>query len=516
MIARPKISRLLLAVSLLTLLWVAGAPRTEAAELILAKGTDVSSFDPGINPTPDAQQVTAMVYDTLIGRDDKMQLKPALAVSWRALEPTVWQIKLRRGVKFHNGEPFDARSVKFTLERLSTPGDKAGGHVLYSSFSGIERVDAVDDLTVNIKTKRSDPILPARLAQTFGAQMIPAEYTKKAGFPGLAKTPIGTGPYKLVSWQKDDRAVFEANRDYWGGAPSIDKVVWRIIPDDLARVSALMAGEVHVIVRVPPDQVEPVGKRSGLAVQRSVANVMNAFIIGGIAKGQGPLSDKRVRQAVAYAIDQKSIIDNLFRGLAVPVGQGSASTDFGYNPDIKPYPYDPAKAKALLAQAGYKGEPIALRSASGYISNDVQIVAAAAEMLNKVGINAKAEVVDIQTRLEMIKSPNVQGLVLANPQGTNFDVDGVLWRLLGPGGILAIHWQGSDPDHEFYKLMEEARYSMDPKKRQANYYRAAEIFAEELPWIPLFQDLATYGVSTKVKGFVPRSDWLVLPQRLGL
>ena len=137
MIARPKTSRLLLAVSLLTLLWVAGAPRTEAAELILAKGTDVSSFDPGINPTPDAQQVTAMIYDTLIGRDDKMQLTPALAVSWRALEPTVWQIKLRRGVKFHNGEPFDARSVKFTLERLSTPGDKAGGHVLYSSFSGI-------------------------------------------------------------------------------------------------------------------------------------------------------------------------------------------------------------------------------------------------------------------------------------------------------------------------------------------------------------------------------------------
>jgi ABC-type transport system substrate-binding protein len=115
----------------------------------------------------------------------------------------------------------------------------------------------------------------------------------------------------------------------------------------------------------------------------------------------------------------------------------------------------------------------------------------------------------------MIKSPNVQGLVLANPQGTNFDVDGVLWRLLGPGGILAVHWQGSDPEHEFYKLMDEARYSMDPKKRQTNYYRAAEIFAEELPWIPLFQDLATYGVSTKVKGFVPRADWLVLPQRLG-
>src|SRR5207247_8914661 len=141
------------------------------------------------------------------------------------------------------------------FERIIKPGDKAGGHVLFSSFGGIERVDAVDNFTVNFRTKRPDPILPARLAQTFGAQIIPAEYSKKVGWPGLGKNPVGTGPYKLVQWLKDDRSVFEANKEYWGGAPAIERVVWRIIPDDLARVSALMAGEVHVIVRVPPDQV---------------------------------------------------------------------------------------------------------------------------------------------------------------------------------------------------------------------------------------------------------------------
>ena len=485
-----------------------------AAELIAAKGTDVSSFDPGINPTLDAQQVVAMIYDTLIQRDDTMQLKPGLALSWQTLDPQTWQVKLRRGVRFHNGEPFDARSVKFTLERLSTPGDKAGGHVMYSSFSGIERVDAVDDFTVNIRTKRPDPILPARLAQNFGAQMIPAEYTTKVGYPGLAKNPVGTGPYRLVQWQKDDRAILEVYGDYWGGKPAIERVVWRIIPDDLARVAALQAGEVHVIVRVPPDQVEALSRRGGAAFEKAVANVTNCFVVGGIKKGSGPLSDKRVRQAIAYAIDQKSVIDNLFRGLAVPTGQGVASTDFGYNPAIKPYPFDPAKAKSLLAQAGYKGEEITLRSASGYIVNDVSIVAATTEMLRKVGVNAKAEVVDIQTRLEMIKSPNVQGLVLINPQGTNFDIDGVVWRLLGPRGILAPHWQGSDPDHEFYRLMDGARYTLDPKKRLESYTRAAEIMAEELPWIPLFQDVATFGVSAKVKRFQPRADWLVLPQRL--
>ncbi len=500
--------------SAVALLMMAPAGVGVAAELIAAKGTDVTSFDPGINPTLDAQQVVAMIYDTLIERDDTMQLKPGLALSWQTIDPQTWQIRLRRGVRFHNGEPFDARSVKFTLERLATPGDKAGGHVMYSSFSGIERVDAVDGFTVNIRTKRPDPILPARLAQTFGAQMIPAEYTKRVGYPGLAKNPVGTGPYRLVQWQKDDRAVLEANPDYWGGKPAIDRVVWRIIPDDLARVAALEAGEVHIIVRVPPDQVEALSKRGGITFEKTVANVTNAFVVGGIKKGSGPLSDKRVRQAIAYAIDQKSIIDNLFRGLAAPTGQGVASTDFGYNPAIKPYPFDPAKAKSLLTQAGYKGEEIALRSASGYIVNDVAIVSAVAEMLRKVGINAKAEIVDIQTRLEMIKSPNVQGLVLINPQGTNFDIDGVVWRLLGPGGILAPQWQGSDPDHEFYQLMDSARYTLDPKKRLEKYARAAEIFHDELPWIPLFQDVATFGVSSKVKAFRPRSDWLVLPQRL--
>jgi peptide/nickel transport system substrate-binding protein len=385
---------------------------------------------------------------------------------------------------------------------------------MYSSFSGIERVDAIDDFTVNVRTKRPDPILPARLAQTFGAQIVPAQYTQKAGWAGLGKSPVGTGPYRLVSWQKDDRAVFEANKDYWGGTPAIDRVVWRIIPDDLARVAALQAGEVQVIVRVPPDQVPALSGQAGLKVEKTVANVVNTFMVGGIKKGSGPLSDKRVRQAIAYAIDQKSIIDNLFRGLAVPCSQGVASTDFGHNPELKPYPFDPAKAKALLQQAGYKGEEIVLRSASGYIVNDVAIVSAATEMLRKVGINARSEVVDIQTRLEMIKSANAQGLILINPQGTNFDVDGVVWRLLGPGGIISVHWQGSDPDSEFFKLMDGGRYTLDAKKRLQAYLRAGEIFHEELPWIPLFQDVATFGVSAKVKGFRPRSDWLVLPQRL--
>ena len=496
--------------------WLGAAGAAPAAELVAAKGTDVTSFDPGINPTPDAQQVITMIYDTLIQRDDNMQLKPGLAVSWRNVDPLTWQLKLRSGVKFHNGEPFDARSVKFTLERLSTPGDKAGGHVMFSSFGGIERVDMPDPLTVNIRTKRPDPVLPARLAQTFGAQMIPAEYTAKVGYPGLAKNPVGTGPYKLGQWLKDDRTILEANRDYWGGAPAIERVVWRIIPDDLARVAALQAGEVQVIVRVPPDQVPTIEKRGGMRVERVLGNVTNVFTVCGIKKDTGPLADKRMRQAIAYAIDQKSIIDNLFRGLAAPLGQGAPSTDFGFNPAIKPYPHDPAKAKALLGEVGYKGEEVLVRSASGYIVNDVAIVNATTEMLRKVGINARAEIVDIQTRLEMIKNGNVTGLLLINPQGTNFDTDGVVWRLMGPGGILAVHWPGSDPGQEFYRLMEEARYTVEQKKRQQNYYRAAEIFADELPWIPVFQDVATFGVSAKVKNFKPRPDWLVLPQRLGL
>lgn len=134
-----------------------------------------------------------------------------------------------------------------------------------------------------------------------------------------------------------------------------------------------------------------------------------------------------------------------------------------------------------------------MRSASGYIVNDVAIVNAVTEMFGKVGINTRAEIVDIQTRLEMIKSGNRTGLVLVNPQGTNFDADGVVWRLIGSGGILAVHWQGSDPDHEFYRLMEEARYSLDPAKRLQKPSRAAEIFADELPWISVFKCLGGAG-----------------------
>jgi len=183
------------------------------------------------------------------------KLVPELAVSWRSVDPLTWQFKLRQGVKFHNGEPFNAEAVKFTVDRLITKGV----HQVYGGFSTIERADVVDANTINIVTSKPDPILVKRFAG-YGGQMLPPQYLKQVDWKTFGTKPVGTGPYKFVEWVKDDRVVLEANPAYWRGAPKIKKVIWRPIPDNFARVAALTRGEARIITKVVPDQVPQIEK----------------------------------------------------------------------------------------------------------------------------------------------------------------------------------------------------------------------------------------------------------------
>jgi peptide/nickel transport system substrate-binding protein len=310
----------------------------------------------------------------------------------------------------------------------------------------------------------------------------------------------------------------EANRDWWGWegkAPPIERVVWRPIPDDFARVSALERGEVDIITNVSPEQVKGIQDGQGTRIltipsTRTVIFSMNA--------SQPPLSDKRVRQALHYAVDAASIVRNLFGGQGKLMSGMLADTDFGYNPNLKPYPYDPAKAKQLLAEAGYAaGIDVTLYCGSGTMVNDKQLLEVIADMWSQVGIRAKVQMIEMSQRSKMNNERTLpaNSMLLTTPQSTLLDADGSVWRLMHPTGLWGKYWAGNQPGGRFFELMEQARTSLDQSRRKALYTEATQILHEEKPFLELFQEVLIYGTSKRVV-FKPRPDYRLIVSEMTL
>jgi len=233
---------------------------------------------------------------------------------------------------------------------------------------------------------------------------------------------------------------------------------------------------------------------------------------------QPPTSDKRVRQALQYALDVNGIVRNLYAGQGRPVAGGLADTEFGHNGALKPYPFDQARARQLLADAGHAGGVnVTLHSGLGTMVNDKALIESVADMWAKVGIRAKVEMMEMGARQRMVNEralpPN--GLLLINPQSTLLDADGSLWRLLHPTGLNGKYWASSQPGHRFHDLMEAARYTLDPARRKQLYAEATQLFHDETPWIQLFQEVVVYGTSKRVS-FTVRPDYRLIVAEMSL
>src|SRR5882724_3389554 len=333
-----------LGVAALVLAVLVSAAHAEPVQITIAPPAEATTMDPGRSTQVLTVNYFVNLYDTLTRWDAALRLQPGLATSWRNLNDTTWELTLRPGVKFHDGSPLTAEDVKATLERNLLPGKT----VVQAGFATIESIQIVTPTTVRLVTKKPDPLLLVRLAQ-MGAQILPARLTTDEGVKELARRPVGTGAYRFVEWVKDERLVMEANRDWWGWegkAPAIDRVIWKPIPEDFPRIVALEKGEATIITNVPPDRIK--GIADGRATQ--ILSIPSSRIaILSINSTQPPLADKRARQALHYALDVPSIVRNLYAGQGKPFSGGVADTDFGYNASLKPYPFDPAKAKQLLA-----------------------------------------------------------------------------------------------------------------------------------------------------------------------
>jgi peptide/nickel transport system substrate-binding protein len=503
-----KLGLVLVLVTAACFLTLPSSAATNGAEITISQTADAQTMDPGKTTLILNVNFMYNLYDSLTRWDSSLKLQPGLATSWKDVSDTVWEFTIRQGVKWHDGAPLTAEDVKATLERLMAPGK-----TLYqTSFATVSSVEVAGPYAIRVVTKYPDSLLPVRMAQ-MGSQIIPARAAlSDAAATELARKPIGTGAYRLVEWVKDDRVVMEANREWWGWegkSPAIERVIWKPIPDDFARMSALERGEVDLVTNVAPDQVKGISEGSNTKI---VSVPSTRTVIFSMNASQPPLSDKRVRQALHYAMDVPSIVRNLFAGQGKLMSGMLADTDFGYNPALKPYPYDPARAKKLLAEAGHaSGIDVTLYAGSGTMVNDKQLLEVIADMWSKVGIRAKVQMLEMAQRSKMNNERAVpaNSMLLTTPQSTLLDADGSVWRLLHPNGLWGKHWAGNQAGGRFYELMEQARTSLDQRKRKALYTEATQILHEEKPYLELFQEVLTYGASKRLN-IKPRPDYRLI------
>src|SRR5262249_39545713 len=282
----------------------------------------------------------------LTRNDLELKVLPGLAAEWKLLNDTTWQFKLRPGVKFHNGEPLTAADVKFSIERTYDPAART---VVGSYFRLVDRIDAVDDLTVNFYMKAPDPLLPARHG-SWGASIMPARYFQEVGPDGFEKQPIGTGPYRFVEWVKGDHLRLEANGEYWGGRPNADAIVVKPRPEAAARIAALLAGDANFIDELPPDQLTKVQDGANTKV---ISSLYSGLQVVWVNTNVPALSNKLVRQGLSLAIDREALVKHLVNGQGIAANGSIVKGDLGYNPERLPIPYDPQKARDLLRMGGY-------------------------------------------------------------------------------------------------------------------------------------------------------------------
>ena len=372
--------------------------QTALTELSFGRATEHSSIDPHFSQTGPNNATASGMFERLVSFTAANQLQPCLALSWRVLDPLNWEIKLRPGVLFHDGTPFTAKDVVYSLERVR--------HIVRSpapwthAVTNVAAADPVDALTLRIRTPTPTPLLMEQIGLIY---MLPASLGDGVGNEAFnsGKAAIGTGPYRFVSWVPNDRVVMQANPSWWGGKPDWQRITLRFIPNNAARVAALLSGQVDLIDSVPPTDALELGRNDQVKLFSSATNRIiymavdaarddSPFVAArdGTKLAHSPLADVRVRQALSEMINRDVIVTRLLSGAAVPAGQIVPEGEGGYAPALQPSPFDAAHAKALLGEAGYpNGFSLTIHSSADRYPGDAQVAQAVGQMLARGGLH---------------------------------------------------------------------------------------------------------------------------------
>ncbi|MCC7104043.1 MAG: hypothetical protein IT307_02790 [Chloroflexi bacterium] len=483
------------------------APAASGAkqELVIGQGTDPQNLDVQVVNQQPTRNITQAVNEPLVDWDfSKNALVGVLATEWKLVNPTTWQFKLRPNVTFSNGEPWNAEAAKFNLDRVKDPGLKSG-YLLF--LADVDRVEVADPMTINVITKAPSPSLPINLAKI---GMVAQQYAKEKGFAVMAQSPIGTGPYRVTEYVRDERVVLEPNPSYWGQKPTLTRVTFRPIPEPASRVAALKTGRADVISLVPIADVQSIRANQDLDVLAQ-PGLRAMFIQINTLKYDTPLKDQKVRQALNYAVDKDTLIQSVLMGFGAKL-RGSAVTPgyFGYNDKLQPYSYDPAKAKQLLTEAGFpNGFEISLTTPQGRYMADKELAEAVAGQLSKVGVKVNVVVKDWSVITQEVGDHTLGPLAF---YGLSTIPDAVTQLGFQVTGVR--NSQRSVP--EFDKVLNEARQTMDDTKRAELLHQAAAVLRDDAYVIFLTQQYDLYAFNKKVQNLKPLPDERIDPSTISI
>lgn len=471
----------------------------QSGHLNIAQGTGPENLDVQRTTVQQTLNVAFQINEPLFDLDPVThELIPRLGLSYEMMDDTTWRVELQQGVSFTNGEEFNANTVQFSILRVDDPAISSPATIYTAP---IDNVLVVDEYTVEITTHAAAPTLPLYLTRV---GMVPPSYIEEVGNEVFANAPVGTGPFTLKTWVRDDRVELVANPSYWKGSPSLDSVTFLAIPETSTRMAALLTGEADIATQVSIDQVTLL-ERSGISVEPipSLRLMMLAFNLE-TTDPENPIYDTRVRQALNYAIDKDALVSDILEGYGkVAAGQPLSPEYFGYNPDVKGFEYRPEKAKELLAEAGFTPEnplSITLVGPSGRYVRDSEVIQAIGGQLATVGVNVEVNILEWGLFISQLLAKELGELVF---WGATTVPDGDVWlsSMLKGGAAYSTY-----DDPQFDALLDAAATELDPEKREAIYHEAAVYANEQAPFAYLFQLVDIYGISERVSGWSPMPD----------
>jgi peptide/nickel transport system substrate-binding protein len=483
----------------------ASSVKGEKNRVVICISSPIVSLDPTNYRDRNTQIALKNMFDSLTTRDASMKVVPQLAESWRSLDDTTWEFKLRQGVKFHNGDDFTAEDVKFTLERVVKEGALEGKTSPRKSLLGpLSRVKIIDDYTVQIETEKPWPILPLMLTLQ---EIVPKKHMEAVGSQGFQINPIGTGPFRFVRAEGGKVLILERFEDYYGGSPEILPVqvaplkhlIFKTVLVKAEQIAMLKKGECDIITHVPPEAIRILQTTPGIKILTCRATRSYFAEINSI---KPTFDNRRIRLAMNYAVDMHAVVDHILKGHGKVLPTIILPNAFAYNPSLEPYTCNPELAKKLLNDSGFpEGRSITINCMEKY-RKFANIIAVC---LTKVGIKSAVNVIDKDTERASMKNLNWDILVTSWGNST-LDPVGILVPKFKTGG------RGNYSNYsngEVDRLLSQADGSLDPQVRKNCYKKVQEIIYKDVPMIFGYTAEEFYGVRERVRNFIPSSSGMM-------